>query len=92
MKIDSFREIFPIQSVDVYDKIEIKTNKNGSSTKIDRNQPFYDFSLNQWVQGNTINSSFNMGYYTDWQKDGGYENNVLVLNNTKTLSGIAVEK
>ncbi len=73
--------------VDKYQTVDNYMGRNG-----ERNQSFYDFSSNQWIQGNTITSSFNMGYYTDWQKDGGYENNVLVLNNTKTLSGIFVGK
>ena len=55
-------------------------------------QPYYDSASGQWIQGNTINSSFYMGYYTDWHNDGGYQNPVLVLNTTTTVSGTLIGK
>ena len=55
-----------------------------------RNQPYYDY-ISSWEQGNTIvSSAFNMGYFTDWQKNAGFENSVLVINNAQTLSGIFI--
>ena len=79
-------------AVDKYQTVDNLTGLSANGKK-SYAQPFYDFASGHWIQGNTINSSFNMGYYTDdWQKDGGYQNNVLVLNNAKTISGITIGK
>ena len=50
----------------------------------------YDETRQTWIQGNTVNSSFNMGYYTDWRGTSCFENNVLVLNNTATIGGTMI--
>ena len=78
---------------DGYDSLllgQYQTVDNLTSEDNNRNQPYYDAATQKWVQGNTVNSSFNMGYYTDWRGSSCFENNVLVLNNATTVSGIRI--
>ena len=82
---------------DYYDSLLVdkyQTVVNLSSIASDT--AFYMFG-NGYISGNTISSDFYMGYYTNWEsksytQDGKikYENDVLVLNNTKTISGINI--
>lgn len=78
---------------DGYDSLLLghyQTVDNLTSEDNNRNQSYYDAATQRWIQGNTVNSSFNMGYYTDWRSMSCFENNVLVLNNATTISGIAI--
>ncbi len=81
--------------VDHYQTVDNYMSQEGT------NQPIYDFSSKQWIQGNTVIGNFNMGYYTDGQeisykyKDAKkeevvrkYENDSLVINNTYTLNNV----
>ncbi|MFC2282231.1 MAG: hypothetical protein ACFNLN_11735, partial [Treponema socranskii subsp. buccale] len=71
-------------------KYQTVDNLTGNDDKHNRNQAYYDETRQTWIQGNTVNSSFNMGYYTDWRGTSCFENNVLVLNNTATIGGTMI--
>ena len=91
---------------DYYDSLLVEKYQSVDNlTGTDYNQPFYDFASQQWIQGNTVNSNFYMGYYTDGQEKSykytdstktttelKYENDVLVLNSSSTISGISIGK
>ena len=71
-------------------KYQTVDNLTGNDDKHNRNQAYYDEARQTWIQGNTVNSSFNMGYYTDWRGTSCFENKVLVLNNTSTIGGTMI--
>lgn len=60
-------------------------------------QPYQGYNLNCvlekiWLQGNTVVSDFNLGYYTDGTENAGYQNSVLVTNNATTIDGTFIGK